>query len=292
MKRLWITGMLCLSAFALTACGSTNDSVSSASNPQESSIQTESASVSSVEEQEITITWDTWDYSKAVIISITRTGTYTGELVDGVPNGKGIFTSTNDAGEPWSYTGDFKDGVFHGYGVASWENSDAFEAGKYVNGVFTPDTLDLLVTLSSYSNGAIELSENTMTFIGENLDIFPVLTDEANEKAAEFVNDELSYKMLEKSIASYEGQLIHSDAAEVTQIEEISLYGHTLTTMILRDAEYNFYVMYYDGALPDVFRDSAVRFTALPVTVSGFENAGGGWTPAIVLVGSSVIAYG
>lgn len=47
-----------------------------------------------------------------------RSGIYTGEVNEqGVPNGKGKFTTQNAQGNPWVYEGDFKNGHFEGQGV-------------------------------------------------------------------------------------------------------------------------------------------------------------------------------
>lgn len=59
-----------------------------------------------------------------------RTGTYTGEMKDGLPNGKGTFTSTNDEGVSWTYDGEWEYGTMSGYGTLVWP-SDSLEFRGY-----------------------------------------------------------------------------------------------------------------------------------------------------------------
>jgi hypothetical protein len=62
-----------------------------------------------------------------------RTGIYTGEVVNGIPNGQGAFISKNPEGIMWTYTGELKDGQFNGNGIVEWESGDKRE-GTYQNG--------------------------------------------------------------------------------------------------------------------------------------------------------------
>lgn len=62
-----------------------------------------------------------------------RTGIYTGNVEEGIPQGEGTFESVNDSNEKWTYTGDWKDGVMDGYGVCEWQNGGKYE-GQYKAG--------------------------------------------------------------------------------------------------------------------------------------------------------------
>lgn len=65
-----------------------------------------------------------------------RTGTYTGDLVDGLPQGKGTFTSANDNGVVWTYEGEWEKGHSQGYGVT------VFDSGFKETGVYQNDALN------------------------------------------------------------------------------------------------------------------------------------------------------
>ena len=55
---------------------------------------------------------------------------YIGEVENGVPNGKGIYTTPNGS----KYVGDFKDGDFNGQGTYSWNNGEKF-VGEFKDGL-------------------------------------------------------------------------------------------------------------------------------------------------------------
>ncbi|MBC3803634.1 hypothetical protein GH808_04200 [Acetobacterium fimetarium] len=61
-----------------------------------------------------------------------KTGTYTGELVDGLPQGKGTFTSENGSGIGWSYEGEWEKGHMQGSGETVYD-SGFKETGVYQN---------------------------------------------------------------------------------------------------------------------------------------------------------------
>ena len=66
-----------------------------------------------------------------------RTGTYSGEIVDSLPNGYGTYTTENLDGTIWTYEGAWVSGHFSGQGTSVWE--DGFSAGgqyenDYLNG--------------------------------------------------------------------------------------------------------------------------------------------------------------
>ena len=62
-----------------------------------------------------------------------RTGIYTGDIFEGVPNGNGSFTSRNPEGIYWTYTGAFREGLFHGEGVQEWDSGSRRE-GTFLYG--------------------------------------------------------------------------------------------------------------------------------------------------------------
>ena len=65
----------------------------------------------------------------------SRIGKYTGNLKDGVPDGYGIFVTTNPNGFSWHYIGNWKAGLMHGEGATYWEDG-SLEIGEYENGIF------------------------------------------------------------------------------------------------------------------------------------------------------------
>lgn len=62
-----------------------------------------------------------------------RKGTYTGKMINGKPEGEGIFISDNSEGVKWTYTGNFRDGEFSGSGKSEWTDGNIYE-GEYARG--------------------------------------------------------------------------------------------------------------------------------------------------------------
>ncbi len=71
-----------------------------------------------------------------------RTGTFKGEVVDGIPQGQGYFTSFNDEGVRWDYTGAWENGSFNGEGLHQWYGEDGsviqVQEGRFVDGEYMP----------------------------------------------------------------------------------------------------------------------------------------------------------
>jgi hypothetical protein len=61
-----------------------------------------------------------------------RVGTYTGEVLNGLPHGTGTFSTENDESTAWYYEGEWQQGHFSGQGSSVWE--DGFvQSGLYSN---------------------------------------------------------------------------------------------------------------------------------------------------------------
>ena len=70
-----------------------------------------------------------------VVDGESRIGKYTGDMKDGIPEGYGIFVTTNPSGYSWHYIGNWKAGLMHGEGATYWEDG-SLEIGEYENGHF------------------------------------------------------------------------------------------------------------------------------------------------------------
>lgn len=55
-----------------------------------------------------------------IIEGAERIGKYTGDIVDGVPHGFGIFENETSAANAWHYIGEWENGVFSGHGSTYW----------------------------------------------------------------------------------------------------------------------------------------------------------------------------
>lgn len=95
-----------------------------------------------------------------------RTGTYTGDMIDGIPNGEGKFTSKNENGQEWTYEGTFKNGHFEGEGMTTW-GKDQKEIGTYKDDVIVPMEGNELEALfgntDSYIDHYVKIKANVFT---------------------------------------------------------------------------------------------------------------------------------
>ncbi|MEL7662059.1 hypothetical protein [Acetobacterium wieringae] len=87
----------------------------------------------SVKNQEITL----------VLSFGEKTGTYTGQLVKGLPQGNGVFTVSNDDEIAWTYEGEWEQGHFEGSGETVWEDGFVQE-GNYKDDYLTGEGKEYL----------------------------------------------------------------------------------------------------------------------------------------------------
>ncbi len=53
---------------------------------------------------------------------VIRKGTYSGETMNGIPNGFGVFETTNSSGINWHYIGQWENGKMSGEGGQYWDD--------------------------------------------------------------------------------------------------------------------------------------------------------------------------
>lgn len=284
MKRL--VAVLLISALFLILIGCGNMSsppsdISVTSRPADSSTHFDNVTV--------IIPVIEWGNTPEENYMIEREGTYTGDMVNGVPEGNGIFTTTSSEGVTWTYTGNFKNGRFHGQGAIVWDNADfREESGTYTDGQYTPTIAELFNYLGPKVAAQYSISTKNQEFIQKNQDIFPATTKESETKAISLIEYDLTYPMLTKTLNGREGRLYNCDEARAIQVVEEFLFGHTITAIIAIDADENYYFILHDGTLPDVYDDTSISFYGLPISSSGFENTEGGITNVIVIISSNV----
>ena len=76
-----------------------------------------------------------------------RTGIYNGEVnEEGLPEGQGSFTTSNESGDEWTYTGTFVNGHFEGEGETTWA-SGGKEIGTYHNDEIQPEPAENIANM-------------------------------------------------------------------------------------------------------------------------------------------------
>lgn len=79
---------------------------------------------------------------------VIREGKYTGQIVNGVPHGYGVFVTKNSEGIQWHYLGEWENGLMAGNGGCYWDAGQS-QVGTYENNEMVCGTV--YTSTSSYS---------------------------------------------------------------------------------------------------------------------------------------------
>ena len=102
---------------------------------------------------------------------LIRIGHYAGEVQDGIPEGKGSFSTHNDEGIAWNYTGEWQRGLFHGNGVQKWDDANNQQyAGNFYAGEYAPTLNDRVVLLAEDRD--FEVRNSSLSFLEKNAKVF------------------------------------------------------------------------------------------------------------------------
>ena len=214
-----------------------------------------------------------------------RAGAFEGDVVDGVPEGTGSFTATNDDGERYTYTGDWQNGTFEGLGTCTYENPNyQVEDGHFSDGMYTPDIYELARFFGSGdADLSYQISKPAESFLKSHGDLFP---SEQVESLEAYLNRELDHRMIAKSPEKYGDEIVCFDNMQVVQIWENHVYQYeSFTTMLLVDkATYRDYVYaFYPSELPDAYENDTVTLYGIPLNSSSYRTAAGGTNDCLIL---------
>ena len=286
MKKVIFIGSIIL-CLLLTACGKEPSASSGLLDEPTSSI----SEPTTVTEQEMTLTLDFWDDTETgVLTAQQRTGTYSGQVVNGIPEGMGTFKAKNPEGNEWYYEGEFKNGTFNGKGKSVWPQNDTrekeyTEIGTYKNGLFVPNKGELIAYLGGVGiYGDYAVSDASISFIDAHENFFPTQTEADLQALEPFIDRSVEYKHLTKSITPYLSSIISIPNVSVSQIFETPLAGHTITSMLALNQDGNCFVIHFDRAL-DIYEGDTISLYGLPIATSSFDNVSGGTTNNIVIYG-------
>lgn len=137
---------------------------------------------------------------------------------------------------------------------------------------------DKYIEIGKIVDTTFVVPEKSIEFMNKHEDFFPG-SDENDGAMSDFVNWEISYPHLAKSISKYTDQLfvVYGYVIDVWESEDGSItYLH-----IVDNSGYS-YTLYYLGALDDVFEETEVYVYALPFSMVTFENMSAQYTEAVV----------
>ena len=139
------------------------------------------------------------------------------------------------------------------------------------------DAVEIYEWIAENDDPAFTISEKSINFIKEHPDFFPG-SEDIEGAISDFVDEEITYAHLTKSMSKYGDKLI-SVYGEVIDIEESE--DGEITYMHIVDYDGNSYVLYYLGTLDNVFEESYVYVYALPFAITSFENMEATYTEAV-----------
>lgn len=144
---------------------------------------------------------------------LERIGQYTGELLDGLPEGEGVFLTQNAGGENWTHTGSFQKGLFHGRGRQEWESGQVLEC-EYVE---FGQAHSQGIRGGDYVRQKKTSSDQAAAFLEAHPDLFPA---ESAEAAAAYTNTQLEVKRVVRAPEEYGSELLRLNACEVLWIQD------------------------------------------------------------------------
>ena len=155
-------------------------------NAQQSEPSIETSSTLGVYEGEITLNF----------LFGTRTGTYSGEIDEnGLPDGRGKFTSKNSTGEIWTYEGEWIAGHWEGTGTSTWESGQVY-SGEFTNDSETGSGTFIMETGEKYEGtfNARVLSGDGILYYPDGSSFIGTFTDFYNATGEYCDKDGVSYE--------------------------------------------------------------------------------------------------
>lgn len=269
MKKWFSIFILCICMLSLSSC-TKNDTDN-----------TQPGQTVTVQDQDITL-----DFSFGQM-----EGTYSGEMVDGLPNGIGKFTTKNAEGLNWYYEGSFKDGHFNGEGKNVWD-SGQMQEGVFINDIWNPNPYQFFKFIESLPSTNFTITEKAREMLETNPSFFPTDSPDA---LAEYTDPALTHS-IHSDIDAYGDKLMHLSDLTVTKVDNFAIAENPegdsrlrCTYLTLIDGDQNFYELYYEGDINSLkVGDILTTVYALPIGAGTFHVVENNPTPTLVL-GSSYI---
>lgn len=212
-----------------------------------------------------------------------RTGTFEGNVYNGLPQGEGSYTATNNYDEKYTYTGAFANGKFNGYGKKSFENGKyGIQDGNWKDNEFDPSLVERIQELGTYKDRCeYTLNSKTKKFIKKNEIAF---TEHRDADINKLINTNFDLKSFKKNPSSYIPSLVRVSGLEVVQISEYEGYGNkTMTYMLACDSNYdNYYYIYKLDKAKNIVEGSIVEISFIPLGYSTYKTVSNGENWAIV----------
>lgn len=188
------------------------------------------ATTTSVSDQEITIDFCFGE----------RTGTYSGKLLNGLPDGYGTFTSSNDADILWSYEGNWLNGHFQGQGTTTWSSGNKYTgdySNDYMHGLGTYYENDTVLYQGEFCNGEFIGDESATETVITNDTLSETQTNESTSIISDSIDNSTVIKNLKIKEYSWSNRYNNYVAFEITSTSDF--VGALDINLILYDSDNN-----------------------------------------------------
>ena len=218
-----------------------------------------------------TLTDDT--YENILPGNIVRSGSFTGEVVNGIPNGHGVFNTQNSEGVKYYYDGEWKDGKWNGKGKVVYENKEyGIEEGTFTDNDYTPNVVEFIQTLGTFDGECrYTLSEKQIAFIEKNESI---IKGQDLGGLENIIDHSFSAEQFKKNPRAFSPAFVKFTNASIVQIQEYESYGgQTLTFCIADSEDYETTLfLYMLGTSKEAVQNSIVDIYLLPLSYTTYKN--------------------
>ena len=158
------------------------------------------------------------DFVATIFDDVTRTGSYSGDLVKGLADGEGIFTTRNSDNELYTYTGQWKNGMWNGQGLWEFpEIEDYTYEGTFTNCEYTPNLAEFFRFFGTRPEHEYTMSHKAW----KTLSLYPEVFLENNAAGSVLpVDYYFNYDAFAKNPNNYGDSLISVYGLRVVQIFE------------------------------------------------------------------------
>ena len=213
--------------------------------------------------------------------SVSRTGTYEGEMLDGLASGHGVFSAVNDEGVSYKYTGEWENSLFNGQGVLIYDADDEYEQkGSFTDSSFAPTVSEAFISFGTRTGRQFSVYDYAEQFMIEHNDLF---MDESKEDTAalvdslkELTNSGYKYSEFTKNPSRYEEGVIRVQNLRILQIFEQEMWGYEAALVLAYDNSRNYYWIHYLSYAEGIFENNRITLYALPLDYFTYETAAGG----------------
>lgn len=216
--------------------------------------------------------------------AVDRTGQYNGVVVDGIANGKGTFSSTNDEGIDYTYKGQWKDGLYNGNGKVVYDSDKMVNLeGNFENGDFKPTPGEFIKMLgTNKATCAYKVSDEVLDYISNNEDVF--LGHEI-DSSSDLIKSDFSLEKFKKDSVVTDPYFIELNNLMVVNVSQSSgseSFGYDFTETLCQDSSIEPYRLYYFGHSDKLVENAYFNAIVLPLGYSTYDTVDGGKAWALV----------